>query len=283
MAISLSTALTILGSFAAASTAQVVSHLLTQKRDDKKHKKDCLQNLYSPIIFKFIDYINIIGTGHSPTWIFSNSPDFWESEKLFKQIMDHIGDNLVYANPDLINLYYEISNIDEKLKDPGIDLKGKPTEFIIEISRDTLSKRVEFANMVFTQYIELNNSLKSHSTSINEKLFPPYFASQLYLLMEECFYIEFYSELIFDLYDLIEPTLLPKNDYLERIKAIRNELNTAQNSYSYSNPNIYNQIINDSYLTAYHFLYEIVDEMSIFSETRTEELRDFLDTHIKDN
>lgn len=58
MPINWTTTFSIIGAFGAASTAQVVSHRLTQKREEEKYLKECLQKLYSPLIFRIIYYLD---------------------------------------------------------------------------------------------------------------------------------------------------------------------------------------------------------------------------------
>ena len=54
----ITTAITIIGSFGAASTAQIVNHILTQKRDEKKYKKEAL-GIISPTILEVIKFIEL--------------------------------------------------------------------------------------------------------------------------------------------------------------------------------------------------------------------------------
>jgi hypothetical protein len=220
MAFSLSTALTIIGSFGAASSAQIVSHILTQKREDKKYKKECLQNLYSPTILTVIDYIKLEGHNKSPLSFYNKSAT--NTKLLFEQIMDNIGSNIKYAEADLINIYQEVRNI-ENVLEPDSSLDDEVEE---DISDHVMNLRMTLANLFFSQYIKVNNILKSNSNSITEKIIAPYFFSHFYLLVKECFYLnDNLSSEILALYDLVETILLPENNFLEKIIYIREELN----------------------------------------------------------
>lgn len=275
MSISL-TALTILGSFGAASTAQIVSHVLTLKREDKKYQKECLQNLYSPIVFKLIDYLRMIGTSHSPIPYFKDdSVTFLDTERIFSEVMKGIGDNLKYANADLINIYHEIKGFGEH-DDLELDKEHKEeTEFNLAISDELLLNRILLANLFFSQYIEINRALKTSSKLINEKMIPPYFYTHMYLLVHEFYWAWDDTELILSLYDLIEHIILANENFVERINNIRKELYAIQYlSYKDSHR------VTDAYLTSYQFLYEIADEISILSQERAEELQEFLDDNI---
>lgn len=272
MTISLTTALTILGSFGAASTAQIVSHILTQKREDLKYKKECLQNLYSPNIFKVIDYIRLQGRNYSPLY-----DKFGSTEALFQEILKDIGKNLKFADADLINIYEENRYIEIEI---DINTESDLDDEYEELLNDhELTQRITLANLFFSQYLEINKALKSHSNSITEKLIPPYFFSHFYLLVKECSYYGFSSADILELYDLIETTLIPTNNYIERIVEIRNELDNVMNTPAYKN----RKRVTEAYASAYQFLYEFVDEFSYLSDARAANWKELLENNLSIN
>jgi hypothetical protein len=270
MSTSITTALTIIGSFGAASTAQIVSHILTQKREDKKYKKECLQNLYSPIVFKLINYIEYEGKNHSPLLT-----ETYDSSNLFKEVTKCIGNNLKYADVDLINIYQEIL---------GSQSESEVLEFYrwsnTDISDEEMTSRITLINIFFTQFLEINKALKSNSQFVDEKLKTPYFFTHFYLLIKECLY--YYegvsSAQIFEMYDLIETTFYQINNFTERVIEIRKELYSVMYTSLYKD----NLRVRDAYLSAYQFLYEFVDEFSYFSEERASEWKDLLDENIHD-
>ncbi|MEM4997227.1 hypothetical protein WKH56_32050 [Priestia sp. SB1] len=124
------TAITIMGSFGAASTAQIVSHILTNRREKKKYERECLQHLYSPVIFTIIDYIEAEADKASCIEIKeimeSEGEEYNEKEyeekllrpdPLFEKIINSVGENLKYAHPALIMVYEEVKAMSASFKD----------------------------------------------------------------------------------------------------------------------------------------------------------------------
>lgn len=255
------TVFTIIGSFGAASTAQIINHILTQNREDKKHYKECLQNFYSPLVHKYIDLIKGEGIHNCPNEVFN--VEFSNKVTLFEEILKITEQNLKYADAELINSYQELINhidsndVSDMLNDPDED------ELWVLI--------IKMANIFFSNYIEINKKLKTNTNSISEKITAPYFFTHFYLLVNECFIIEeIPSDKLFGIYDLIEFVLLPVNNYTKRIIRIRKELYTHW--YYSSTPRSL-----DSYTDACQFIYEILDQFEIASEERSWEFKDMLD------
>lgn len=268
MAISFTTALTILGSFGAASTAQIVSHILTQKREDKKNKKECLQNLYSPSVLLLIDLIQYEGYHHCSEPTIRSK--FNDKEILIVQVLDNMGQNLKFADADLINCYQTLRNSFNR-NDPKEALDD-PTNLYIWDSV------IELTEIFFAHFIKINKSLKSDSNSIMNKIEAPYFFCQFYLLFNDCFarYKDNNTHsMIFSFYDLIEFILFPINNYTERILKIRKELEIV-----YSNKYKDNQRGIEAFIDAHQFFYEIADEFSIASLERATNFKTTIDKYI---
>ncbi|MBU5214993.1 hypothetical protein [Heyndrickxia oleronia] len=270
MSTSITTALTIIGSFGAASTAQIVSHILTQKRENKKYLKECLQNLYSPNIFKLIDYISLHARNYSPL-----SNDVYNTEKLFQEALNSISDNLKYADAELINVYQENRSIMVDIEHDYED----DDEFEELLDDYELTYRIEFANLFFSQYIEINQKLNSSSTSINEKLLAPYFFTHFYLLVKDCYPYQIESAEIFEMYDLIQGMLFQKNNFLKSIKQLRREIHIVMNTSAYKDQ----QRVTEAFVSAYQFLYELLYEFYIFSPERTNNWKKTLDENLPSN
>jgi hypothetical protein len=267
----LTTALTIIGSFGAASSAQIVNHILTQKREEKKYKKECLQNLYSPSILKLIDLIQYEGYHHCPQPTLRSN--FTNKDVLVMQILDNISRNLKYAEADLINNYQQLRNYLDA-NDPKTVLNDTDDLFVWD-------QIIELTTVFFNQFIKINKLLKSDSNSINDKLKAPYFFCQFYLLFNTCFAKYRFTDddtytdnIIFELYDLIEFILFPINNYTDRIIKIRSELEIVSAKYKDSSR------VTEAYTNAYQFFYELADEFSIASEERANEFKDMLDEFI---
>lgn len=257
--------LTIAGSFGAASTAQLVSHQLTQRREEKKYKKECLQKLYSPLIFKINDYL----IAESMNAANENETQNIDTNKLFNEITDKISENLMYANTDIILEYEELKsfstyNIDD---DENID-------FIMH-------QRIRICEAFISQYLNISKDLKILSESVNEKLIGTYFFTHFFLLIFDC--IPWYShdieyKTIFNYFNLIETIMQPKNNFLERIIRVREDITLVTNTSAYKDK----LLSEETYSDAYSLLYEIFDEFSILYEDGADLWRNILDKHLKE-
>ncbi|PGS18930.1 hypothetical protein COC59_29870 [Bacillus cereus] len=267
------TILTIIGSFMAASTAQIISHILTLKREKKNYQKACYQHLYSPTIFKLTDYIRSEAIPHYDLFGFEDLDI--PSTDTFHDVMTSIGNNLKYADVDVIN-FYHVWQRDYSEPDTSIEYNS-PGTFDKEAEIDF---RITFANSFFSQFIQINKALKFNHKIITEELKAPYFFTHFFLLIKECTrpYSITYDEL-FAMYDLIEAILSPINDYTERIISVRNELDNVYSTPLYKN----NERVAEAYLSAYGFLYEIVNEFADISEDRANKFKKFLDSSIKND
>jgi hypothetical protein len=49
--------ITVTGAFIAAFIGQFLGHRYSQRRENEKYNKDRLQNLYSPLVYKIIEYL----------------------------------------------------------------------------------------------------------------------------------------------------------------------------------------------------------------------------------
>lgn len=257
------TVFTIIGSFGAVSTAQIINHILTQKREDKKYNKECLQNFYSPLIHKYMDFIKKEGYHNCPNKVLFG--EFNDKLASFEEIIEITGQNLKYADAEFINAYQELKNhigAEDPVRFLYRDDDDDEFWFLI----------IKMANIFFRKYIEINKKLKTNTDSINENLTSAYFFSHFYLLIHDCFAMgELPSDAIFSLYDLIEFVLLPVNNYTNRIIRIRKEL------HSYWYQQRYPRTSDSSYTNACQFIYEILDEFEIASEERSWEFKDMLD------
>ncbi|BCC62290.1 MULTISPECIES: hypothetical protein [Bacillus] len=262
------TVITIIGSFLAASTAQLISHILTLRREKKNYKKACYQNLYSPIIFKLTEYIRSEGCDKEFHELINIHQS---SSEIFNEIMQHIEKNLAYTSLDIINIFQvwkrDFSNPSNKGEVPNTVQK-----------ENEIDLNITFANVFFEQFIKINKSLKFKHKVVDEELRAPYFFTHFFLLIKECTrpYSITFAE-IFAMYDLIEAMLLPDNNYTERIISIRDALDKVHSTNLYKN----DERVHESYLSAYELLYEIVNEMAIISEDRATDFKEFLDSQIQ--
>lgn len=261
MPINWTTVFTISGAFGAASTAQVVSHFLTKNRDERKYLKECLQKLYSPLIFRIIDYLHAESLKAVSKDEFIDDRNDIDADNAFNEILEKIGQNLMYANNDLIMEYEQAKSF------PIKRLIDDDTEMLID-------QRIRICEVFISQYIEINKELKTLSESIEYKLRGPYFFTQFYLLVVDCLSWELVdSETILKYMGLTETIMKPNNDLLARIIKIRKEISIE------SKTNAYKGKIrgNETYLEALHFLYDVCDAFSIETQVHANFWRDALD------
>ncbi|WP_242215630.1 hypothetical protein [Bacillus cereus group sp. BfR-BA-01383] len=120
MALGWEHAITVVGAFASAGTAQYFSHKLTLKREDEKYQKERYQNFYAPLVYKINNYVKaeankfeelLIDEGTilkledgitSDGSTFSTIPD---SDSIFIEIISIIENNLKYADIQFIEMY----------------------------------------------------------------------------------------------------------------------------------------------------------------------------------
>lgn len=97
----------------AAVGTQFLNNWLTQKRDEKKHKKDCYQNLFGPLGMRLYRWITS-GTSeyYQQSWKEITEGDYLNSwmDREWRDILKIFDDNLKYASPDLMQSYFEINS-----------------------------------------------------------------------------------------------------------------------------------------------------------------------------
>ncbi|PEZ83079.1 hypothetical protein CN374_29165 [Bacillus cereus] len=118
MALGWEHALTFVGAFASAGTAQYLSHRLTLNREDEKYQKERYQNFYAPLVFKIKNYVIaeanklekvLITLGRIPKHkddvnIFT-FPSLLDSNSILREIISTIEKNLKYADLPFIEMY----------------------------------------------------------------------------------------------------------------------------------------------------------------------------------
>ncbi|MFO3790357.1 hypothetical protein ACKOKD_16895 [Bacillus mojavensis] len=156
------TVFTVAGTLTAAFLGQGFSHRYSQKREEIKQKKESFQNLYSPVVFKILNYLEL------------------EREKqnimLIKEL-DEIEFNERYQNDELSNPSIEFKKI---LEIVGANLKYGSLELIRE-HQETLSmvKRNEaleghcgtqlfFCDVFISDYINLSKDIGVYSKTMEK-------------------------------------------------------------------------------------------------------------------
>ncbi|QDQ03669.1 hypothetical protein [Bacillus sp. BD59S] len=195
--------ITSISTFSAAFAGQYFGHKFAVRRETEKYNKECLQNLYSPLIFKVITYLNeeeerAIGTPNIHLNETQEDLDFLylvdeedvnildnekyikyqiikDTNSLFKDIKDTISNQLPYANQNLI-MKYEI------IKGYGPYNYGEyPSNIAGPIF--TLASRIDICSTILSEYLSMNKQLKTLSKPVKEELQGPYFFTQIYLIL----------------------------------------------------------------------------------------------------
>ncbi|MCY8424682.1 hypothetical protein MOC70_08610 [Bacillus vallismortis] len=181
------TVITVTGTLTAAFLGQVFAHRYSQKREDIKFKKECFQNLYSPIVVKIENYL--FAENHKTFYLDSITEeeynqnlkdDYYNPSRLFNEIVDTVGLNLRYANQELIMEYQDIIallQIDDSLA-------------------DWPEPKINFSNIFLLEYVQLSKDLGVYSPKIKEKVEKSLFFTQFYQVLSEAGYNHFKEELI---------------------------------------------------------------------------------------
>ncbi|WP_156735311.1 hypothetical protein [Bacillus velezensis] len=115
------TIFTIAGTLTAAFLGQFFSHRYSQKREEIKQKKESFQNLYSPVIFKILNYLELEREKQNTMLIKElDEIEFnarYQYDELFnpsiefKEILEFVGSNLKYGSLNLIREHQETLSI----------------------------------------------------------------------------------------------------------------------------------------------------------------------------
>ncbi len=184
MTIGWETAITLIGAFGAASTAQFFSHQLTLKREDEKYKKEKYQNLYSPLIFKIANYIKAEGesakektkpyqsiqsqTSDDKPRIYAGLIELPDSDFIFKEIMSILEKNLKYANTSFIQVYEQFNSNVIVSNNPNL-----PNDFKESVSErrkdDALKHRMRMCEEFISEYMNISEQLGTLSQELKNE------------------------------------------------------------------------------------------------------------------
>ncbi len=120
------TVFTVAGTLTAAFLGQVFSHRYSQKREEIKQKKESFQNLYSPVVFKILNYLELEREKQNIMFIKGlDETEFterYQDDELynpsieFKEILEIVGLNLKYGSLELIREYQETLSIAKRME-----------------------------------------------------------------------------------------------------------------------------------------------------------------------
>ena len=95
---------TLTGAFLGATFAQLISHLLSNKRENLKNYKEVYQKLFAPVLIDIYSYLDIC-THNRRTDDLKFDID---EDVILKKIICHIGNNLMFASPNIISNYNKV-------------------------------------------------------------------------------------------------------------------------------------------------------------------------------
>ncbi|WP_160037135.1 hypothetical protein [Paenibacillus sp. An7] len=254
--------LTISGAFGAAFAGQYLGHKLTRNRDIEKQNKESLQNLYSPLIFKIVDYIDIeCSNAISTPNNFIDEPGMYALDQLdiqskentndlFNNILADISKKLTYADQNLI-MSFEIA------KKCGKEFNYGQEKATLMNNINSVRSRIELSSVFFSQYLKLNKQLKTLSKGIKDELEEPYFYTLVVriLLQMRLFSIAInYSfrdkDLIVTAFGIDKSLLKKAENLVKRHEYILNDLD----DYS-------SQVNEELEVDSYDFLEELIHKM----------------------
>ena len=154
----------------AGALAQILAHILANKRENIKYKKECFQNLYTPLISLVIEYFE--DELFKSRFLDRNEYNEEEFEKFndpnkkFQEIMTTLKNNLKYAEHDLISQYHNAKNFHEW-----------------DSRKDANELKFQLVYTFCKNYMEISKELKIKSPDIIENLLN-YF--HLYELLNKC-------------------------------------------------------------------------------------------------
>ncbi|MGG1348452.1 hypothetical protein ABE197_17510 [Bacillus subtilis] len=124
---------TLIGAFIGACVAQFFSHRLTLKRERKHNQRVIYNELYAPIlteIYLYYDYVTAFRKD-----LFTKEVNV---DKMMNEICDHIGKNLKYASPRIINAYNTLARFDYMEDLSGVGRERSKYELIVEVLNELI-------------------------------------------------------------------------------------------------------------------------------------------------
>lgn len=170
--------ITIMGSCGAALVGQMAANFFTQKREDKKYKKECFRKLYLPLIYRIDAYLDAESSEARHEGIVRIDLDPLSNDldptTYFEIIKTHMDRNLQYASPKLIMRYEELKAY--------TDLYGgiKKTYFTL------FEKRLNFFTEFLLSFQKISKELGVLKEDIdwNKVEYPLIFADLYYFLLQ---------------------------------------------------------------------------------------------------
>ncbi|KXY07443.1 hypothetical protein [Bacillus paranthracis] len=232
MALGWEHALTLVGAFASAGTAQYLSHRLTLNREDEKYQKERYQNFYAPLVFKIKNYVIaeayklekvLITLGRIPKrkddfilFTFSSLPD---SNSILPEIISTIEKNLKYADLQFIEMY-------EKHKMHEVQAKDDEAPTITAVRWfSRLTDNLLVCEKFLMEYLSFSENISVLSNEIKKEIRQVLTSIRLYNLM---FKFEFPStaRLLFSCTGNYKDVFIAFPDIHEKINIVKQKVNS---------------------------------------------------------
>ncbi|MGE6541076.1 hypothetical protein [Bacillus luti] len=197
MALGWEHALTFVGAFASAGTAQYLSHRLTLNREDEKYQKERYQNFYAPLVFKIKNYVIaeanklekvLIALGripkHKDDVIIYTIPSLPDSNSILPEIISTIEKNLKYADLQFIEMY-------ERYKIQEVQTKDDEEPIVTTVRWfSRLTDNLLVCEKFLMEYLSFSENISVLSNEIKKEINQVLTSIKLYNLM---FKFEFFS------------------------------------------------------------------------------------------
>jgi len=227
----------------AAALAQIVAHALANKRENTKYKKECFQNLYSPLIFLISDYYDdelykseIMKSDKITEREFRLLHGRHDPNKIFKEMMETLSHNLKYAEHDLISQFHDTKNFHPREK-RGV---------LIEL-------KFQLCYTFCKNYIKVAKSLNIKSPDIVE---------------DKIFYIHFYQLLTICLVNALEENLMEFSDFVTIIpKKYQKKCFKFLKMIESTNSELYRNLV---YWRTFNYLNKICKDISMDDPKKAE-------------
>ena len=259
--------ISILGSLGVASIAQVISHGLAQKREDNKYNKECLQNLYSPMIFRIRDYINGEAYRESVfTTDYYNTSEYLEDPQnpdiLLKKIMEHLESNLKYSSAEMIMKYEEVRIMLELYNDEREDraVLLKPT--------------MDLCGEFLMEFIKISKELDILSNTIKKEITSALLFTQFYLLISDIglYYIRMESPYLINFLNYRELSLSTQDNWAQKCINLRQKIKSTMKEIDNIN-DLDEELIGETL----ELLFDIINEFSKYSSNANDIAKSWLE------
>jgi hypothetical protein len=258
--------ITVSGAFGAAFAGQYFAHRYARKREIEKLNRDSLQNFYSPLVYRIVDYLSSEGEranltfnpflGETENEFALTSYNEEDTNKMFKNILTFISEKLTHANQELI-MKYEIA---KRFGDFHYG-QDKPT---LTSTIFTIKSRMEVCSAFLAEYLSINTKLKTLSKRVKDDLEEPYFFTQVFNILMALNLHELAINHAFRDRELIQEAFCLKRSLLKDAELLLKRYDFITDNLDDYSSTMADELEADSY----QFIYEMISLMKEFEEQR---------------